>query len=89
MIINCPYCGERENSEFTIMGDARLRERPNPAHADAARAFHDYVHLRDNPAGLHRELWYHEGGCRAWLIVTRDTVTHAVHAAEPALGDRR
>ena len=36
------------------------------------------IYLRDNPAGLHRELWFHEYGDRSWLIVTRDTVTHAV-----------
>ena len=45
---------------------------------------HDYVYLRDNPAGPHRELWYHAGGCRAWLIVGRDTRTHAISGAEPA-----
>ena len=37
-----------------------------------------YMYLRDNPAGLHRELWFHEQGDRSWLVVTRDTVTHAV-----------
>ena len=44
------------------------------------QAFHDYVYLRDNPAGPHRELWYHGSGCRAWLVVTRDTRTHAILA---------
>ena len=38
-------------------------------------ALFDYVYLRDNPAGAHRELWYHGAGCRAWLVVTRDTRT--------------
>ena len=46
--------------------------------ADAAQAFHDYVYLRDNPSGLHQELWYHGGGCRAWLVVTRNTRTHEI-----------
>ena len=43
-----------------------------------------YVYLRDNPAGAHRELWQHTGGCRAWLVVTRDTVTHAISFVEAA-----
>ena len=49
----------------------------------------DYVYLRDNPAGRHREFWYHAFGCRAWLSVTRDTRTHAierVETAQPARG---
>lgn len=81
MLIPCPLCGEREHGEFTYLGDARLRQRPDPDAPDAAARFHDYVHLRENPPGRHRELWYHEAGCRSWLIVTRDTVTHAVERA--------
>ncbi len=38
----------------------------------------DYVYLRDNPAGAHRELWYHGAGCRSWLVVARDTRTHQI-----------
>ena len=52
---------------------------------NAARdTFHDYMHLRDNPAGIHRELWYHEQGDRSWLVVTRDTISHAVISVELA-----
>lgn len=46
--------------------------------------WHDYVYLRANPAGPHRELWQHTGGCRAWLVVTRDTKSHEITAIEPA-----
>jgi sarcosine oxidase subunit delta len=28
------------------------------------------------------DLWLHEAGCGAWLKVTRDTVTHDIHAVE-------
>ena len=48
------------------------------------RGFHDYLHLRDNPAGLHRELWFHEQGDRSWLVVTRDTTTHEITKVELA-----
>ena len=79
MRIDCPYCGSRDGHEFTYLGDATLT-RPDPAAPDAVDAFHDYVYLRDNPAGAHRELWYHASGCRRWVIVERDTRTHAITA---------
>lgn len=50
----------------------------------AAKAFYDYVYLRDNPAGVHRELWFHEQGDRSWLVVTRNTLTHEILGAELA-----
>lgn len=76
MRLSCPICGERDLREFAYCGDAKLMARPAP---DAgAEAFHDYLNIRDNPAGPHAELWHHEMGCRAWLRVVRDTRTHAV-----------
>ena len=78
MIINHPHLGPRDSAEFTILGDACLLKRPNWQADDADDAFYNYLYLRDNPAGLHRELWFHEYGDQSWLIVTRDTVTHAV-----------
>jgi methylglutamate dehydrogenase subunit B len=78
MIINHPHLGPRDASEFVILGDANLINRPDWQASDADNAFYDYQYLRDNPAGLHCELWFHEQGDRSWLVVTRDTVTHAV-----------
>jgi sarcosine oxidase subunit delta len=80
MIINHPHLGPRDASEFTILGDANLINRPDWQAGNADDAFYNYQYLRDNPAGLHRELWFHEQGDRSWLVVTRDTVTHAVIA---------
>lgn len=82
MRIHCPYCGERDAHEFTYRGDATLI-RPDPSSADALGAFSAYVHLRENPAGPHREHWYH-GGCHAWLVVNRDTRTHEILAVSLA-----
>ena len=48
----------------------------------------DYAYLRDNKAGMHGEFFYHVGGCRAWLVVTRDTRTHAI-AGVVAARDQR
>jgi methylglutamate dehydrogenase subunit B len=77
MRISCPFCGARDAHEFSYLGDATLT-RPDPGAPNAADAFHAYVYLRDNPAGVHRELWYHANGCRRWVVVARDTLTHDI-----------
>ena len=82
MIIPHPLLGPRDVSEFTYLGDARLMDRPSPE--DGLEAMHDYLYLRDNPAGTHRELWYHAHGDRSWLVVTRDTVTQEITKVELA-----
>jgi sarcosine oxidase subunit delta len=65
-------------------GDAAPR-RPQADEPDAA--FHDYVYLRDNPAGPCRELWFHAAGCHSWLVVERDTRTHEIRSVTFARGD--
>ena len=44
----------------------------------------DYVYIRDNRAGAMQELWQHVGGCRSWIVVTRDVTTHSVGPVTPA-----
>lgn len=83
MRIKCPYCGERDAEEFSYLGAAKLK-RPDPGAANAGPAFYEYVYLRDNPAGLNAELWYHCAGCRSWLIVERDTRTHEITSVASA-----
>ena len=75
MRIPCPYCGERDAQEFVYRGDA------DPVRPDRDDAFYDYVYLRANAAGPMREHWYHAQGCRTWIVVTRDTVSHAISGA--------
>ena len=84
MIIDHPLLGPRDSSEFVILGDAALIERPDWKDSNALDLFHEYMHIRDNPAGEHRELWYHEQGDRSWLVVTRNTITHEVVSVELA-----
>jgi heterotetrameric sarcosine oxidase delta subunit len=74
--IRCPWCGERDESEFRYRGDA-ASQRPA---ADAGVAeFSAYVYERDNPCGWHLEWWLHVGGCRQLLRVMRHTLTHDIH----------
>jgi heterotetrameric sarcosine oxidase delta subunit len=83
MRIVCPFCGERELGEFTCLGDAKP-VRP-AANASEDEVF-DYVYLRDNVAGETSEHWYHGGGCRAWLKIARNTLTHEISSVEAAAG---
>ncbi|WP_299966974.1 sarcosine oxidase subunit delta [uncultured Roseobacter sp.] len=76
MRLSCPICGVRDRREFYYQGDAVALERPAP---EAGQAVWDaYLHVRDNPAGSRRELWQHEAGCGAWLVVERHSGSHAV-----------
>jgi heterotetrameric sarcosine oxidase delta subunit len=83
MRISCPYCGERGLEEYSYHGDATVA-RPRDGSAAPSQVWADYVYLRDNPAGLHRELWYHAAGCHAWLVVARDLGNHEIAAVELA-----
>lgn len=83
MLLPCPYCGPRSSEEFTYLGDATVK-RPKPK--ASFDKWHEFVHARRNPMGPHREFWQHTGGCRAWLVCERNTVTHEVLGMEPARG---
>ncbi|GAA6163022.1 sarcosine oxidase subunit delta [Pelagimonas sp. KU-00592-HH] len=82
MRITCPLCGERDRREFYYQGDAEMLNRPDPEAGDVV--WDDYLHNRDNPAGVTRDLWYHEAGCASWIVVTRNTITHEVISTELA-----
>ena len=45
-------------------------------------AMHKYLHIRENPCGVTEDLWQHEAGCRAWLLIERDTATHEIFKVE-------
>lgn len=76
MRINCPLCGERDRREFYYRGHGSGLNRPEPDAGEAA--WDDFVHLRENPAGVTQDLWYHASGCTAWILVTRNTLTHEI-----------
>ena len=86
MRLTCPYCGTRDRREFYYQGDAVVLGRPA---VDAGLdAWDNYLHLRDNPAGDTRDMWQHTP-CGAWIVVDRNTVTHAVHGATLAKKAKR
>ena len=74
--INCPICGLRDETEFSYGADAGI-VRPEMNEGDQ-NLWLDYVFLRANPRGLHKEYWHHVQGCRQWLVLERNTLTHEV-----------
>ncbi len=77
--ITCPFCGERDHSEFSYGGDATV---DYPALDASAEEWTAAVYGRTNPRGPHKEYWHHLNGCRAWLVVERDTLTHEIGTVE-------
>ena len=79
--IHCPWCGERDETEFRYRGDA---SHPRPAAQAGPVEFVEFVYRRDNPHGWHLEWWLHVGGCRRLLKVIRHPVSHEIHAVGSA-----
>ena len=80
LLITCPWCGPRAESEFTCGGEADIARPLNPENL-TDEAWGDYLFMRRNPRGVHREQWHHSFGCRRWFVLERDTVTYAIENA--------
>ena len=81
--IPCPFCGERDHSEFTYGGDASIEYPPLDAPPEQ---WLPAVFERENVRGMQTETWHHANGCRLWLVVERDTSTHEIRSVRPAHG---
>ena len=73
MLLNCPWCGPRDEPEFTCGGLAHVT-RP-PLYCDDP-AWGGYLFFRENPKGAYQERWRHTFGCGRWFNIARNTVTH-------------
>lgn len=73
LLIPCPHCGPREQSEFAYGGTSV----PMPDLSASGDDWHRAIHLRPHPTGPQTELWYHEAGCECWIRLVRDVKTHA------------
>jgi len=74
--IDCPWCGKRNETEFTCGGELVIR--PQDALNSSDQDWTDYLYFRDNRKGVHTEVWRHTFGCRQWFKADRDTLTHEV-----------
>jgi heterotetrameric sarcosine oxidase delta subunit len=79
LLIDCPWCGKRDETEFSYGGEAHIA-RPADPDKVSDEAWADYVFLRSNPKGVHRERWFHVHGCRRWFNLARHTVSHEILA---------
>jgi sarcosine oxidase subunit delta len=77
LLIPCPYCGPRDETEFKYGGQAAIAY-PTDADALSDAEWVEYLFLRDNPKGSFRERWVHTAGCRRWFDITRDTFTNII-----------
>ena len=78
ILIPCPWCGDRDETEFSYGGQAGVPYPSDPA-ALSDEEWARFLFFRDNPMGSFRERWEHTHGCRRWFELTRDTVTHEIH----------
>ena len=76
LLIPCPWCGERDETEFRCGGEAHI-VRPRQPSALSDDAWADYLFMRTNPKGMHVERWRHVHGCGRWFNLVRDTVSDA------------
>lgn len=75
--LECPWCGERDESEFSYGGEANI-VRPATPDTLTDKEWANYLFMRKNPRGDHVEQWNHSQGCRRWFIAERNTVTYKI-----------
>ncbi len=75
LLVPCPWCGPRDETEFRYGGQAGIDSPVDPDALDD-EAWGAYLFIRDNPNGPWAERWYHTAGCRRWFDVRRDTITN-------------
>jgi sarcosine oxidase subunit delta len=74
MLIACPHCGPRAQSEFIY---ERTVDSVVPLNAPVDEAMAK-LFTRNNPRGVDDEIWRHTYGCRAWMVLTRHRVTNEI-----------
>lgn len=84
MLIPCPHCGPRNETEFHYGGQAHVAYPEDP-YALTDEQWARYLFYRENPKGHFAERWAHAAGCRKWFNAVRDTVTYDFLSTE-ALG---
>ena len=87
LLIECPYCGVRAETEFAYGGEGGIA-RPLQTETLSDEQWGDYLFMRKNPKGMHHEHGRHASGCGRWFNALRDTVSYRFEAVwkigEPA-----
>ncbi|MCQ6272252.1 sarcosine oxidase subunit delta [Pseudarthrobacter sp. R1] len=82
LLISCPNCGSRDETEFHYGGQAHVAYPENPNEL-TDRQWAEFLFYRDNTKGAFAERWLHSTGCRQWFNMLRDTVTYDIQAVYP------
>jgi heterotetrameric sarcosine oxidase delta subunit len=85
LLIPCPWCGRRDESEFRYGGEGGVALPADTADLDDV-AWGRWVFTRSNPKGPLRERWYHGHGCRRWFSLVRDTATDEILSEPTPIG---
>ncbi len=83
MLIDCPECGPRDETEFHYGGAAHVAYPQTPAEC-SEEEWAQYLFFRENTRGDFAERWVHSAGCRRWFNAVRNTVTYEFSAIYPA-----
>ena len=75
LLITCPWCGDREETEFGYGGQAHVAYPAQPENL-TDEEWAQYLFFRENPKGPFAERWVHSAGCRRWFNAVRDTVSN-------------
>ena len=81
MLIPCPWCGPRNEDEFTWGGEAS-RVRPDAPSELSHGQWADYMYNNLNEKGWTIERWCHSKGCEQWFEIRRNNVTHEIVSSE-------
>mgnify|MGYP003884883155 CR=1 FL=1 len=77
----CPFCGPRSHTEFAYGGDGSFEY---PHLGASTEEWLTAVFEREYTLGPRLETWQHVMGCRMWLKIRRDTLTHEITSVKPA-----
>jgi heterotetrameric sarcosine oxidase delta subunit len=77
--IECPYCGKRDQSEFSHAGEAHV-VRPSGDEEINDAQWAEFVFMRRNSKGVLAERWVHSAGCRKFFNMLRNTATDQILA---------
>ncbi len=70
-LINCPYCGERDQSEFSAGGEAHIIRPKQPTELNDDQ-WAEFLFMRKNIKGIQLERWNHAHGVEngsTWLEI--------------------
>jgi heterotetrameric sarcosine oxidase delta subunit len=84
LIITCPYCGPRNDEEFTYQSEVIAR----PDVSVDPVTWRRYLYTKRNVSGWEEERWFHVSGCRRFLRVERHTLTNEIRRVSAIGPDR-